>query len=530
MKNKIREFQNKDDFKITKNEINIIRPSNTKHINGEENKFKITRNAMNIISQSNEMESEEDSEEETEKIIFPSNLSLEEINTITNQMTKGICFIEDEQNHKICTGFLCHIIYPTIKNFYCLMTSDEIINENYIKNKENILLCFNESNDMDSIKLNSNKIIHFNNKYGISIIEINKEDKISFVWFLKMESDLLKLYLNDDKSFEDFENNDFVYIPYFNQSKTALISLGKIEEIKNNEAIHFYNRYDNVNGLLGAPILNLEYKQIIGIYAKEKKENGKIIGVFFDLILKDLLEKYFKKKPKIVQVINKVKNANKLIQNYKNQITLKFNLQEDDIGQNIYILNSSFDYQNEELNEDNIELEINGEKTYFLNSFIPKQRENVVIIKFINEITNCYCMFYGCGKIEEIDLSKFKFKNVENMEKMFSFCYQLKRIDLSPLNTFNVKNMKYMFYMCKNLEYIKIKTLGNNKTQMGDIFSNCDNLKILDLTSFSPLIGFNIEYILKHMNKLEKIKLKKEDKNESNLKLLKDFRTLVEEV
>ena len=219
-----------------------------------------------------------------------------------------------------------------------------------------------------------------------------------------------------------------------------------------------------------------------------------------------------------------------MIQNYKNQIILKFNLQEDDIGQNIYILNSSFDYQNEELNEDNIELEVNGEKTYFLNSFIPKQRENVVIIKFINEITNCYCMFYGCGKIEEIDLSKFKFKNVENMEKMFAFCYQLKKIDLSPLNTFNVKNMKYMFYMCKNLEYIKIKTLGNNKTQMGDIFSNCDNLKILDLTSFSPLIGFNIEYILKHMNKLEKIKMKKEDKNESNLKLLKDFRTLVEEV
>ena len=95
--------------------------------------------------------------------------------------------------------------------------------------------------------------------------------------------------------------------------------------------------------------------------------------------------------------------------------------------------------------------------------------------------------------------------------------------------------------MCTDLECIKIKTLGNNKTQMGDIFSNCDNLKILDLTSFSPLIGFKIGYILEHMNKLEKIKLKKEDKNKLNLKIyiedeekdgkiLKDFGPLVEEV
>ena len=49
------------------------------------------------------------------------------------------------------------------------------------------------------------------------------------------------------------------------------------------------------------------------------------------------------------------------------------------------------------------------------------------------------------------------------MEKMFSLCNNLKKIDLSSLNTNKVENMDSMFFKCINLEFIKIKNLGNKK-------------------------------------------------------------------
>ena len=477
---------------------------------------------------------------------FSSDLSLGEIIQITNQMTKSLCFIEDEEKKIICTGFLCKIIYQT-KPFYCLMTNDKIINENYLKNKDDIILYFNETNEMERIALNNNKITYFNNKYGISIIEINKEDDISFNDFFVLDSDILKKYLKNDgssdSSIEDEEKKYLVYIPYYKQNKNIFVSFGKIEEI-NNEIIDFCNTNKNINELLGAPILDLENKKIIGIFSNEKKEKGGIFGIFLDLILKDFIENNLKK-PKIVQTINKVINANKIFQifNMKSRIALKLNLPNELIGQSVYILNNYTDFSNEELNEDNIELEINGEKTSFCKSFIPKINKNEIIIKFKNNITNCSYMFYNCSNIDEIDLSKFKSKTVNNMEKMFSFCTNLKILDLSSLNTDNVKNMEYMFFMCSNLEYIKIKNLGNKETKMNNIFFNCDNLKAIDLTSYDQFSYFDIRYLLKHIDidKLEKIVVKKEFKKRFFLKffvkdelsdrnLLKDFEKKVKEI
>ena len=374
IKNQIQEYKNKNEF--------------------------ITQNEINISSSEIQYNEKEEEEEENEKIIFPSDISLEEIIQITTQMKNGICFIEEEQEieeeekekgeKKICTGFLCKIFYPH-KTFNCLITSDEIINENYLKTKDDIILNFDETNGMEQIKLNNKKITYFNNKYGISIIEINDED-FKIKDFLELDYNMLKT----------FEEKNFVYIPHYKQSKKAFISFGKIEEIEDNEIIHFYNTDDNINGLLGAPILDLEDKKLIGIYSKEKKENGEIFAIFLYPILKDFIENYLEKS-KFAQIINKAINENqkiKLSNDLKGQITLKLNLPKESIGQGVFILNNCIEHQNEELNKDNIEIEINGEKVDFCKSFIPKKSMNIVIIKFKKDIENCSYMFYNCTKID----------------------------------------------------------------------------------------------------------------------------------
>ena len=232
-----------------------------------------------------------------------------------------------------------------------------------------------------------------------------------------------------------------------------------------------------------------------------------LIIIFLNIILKDFIQKHLKEKLNDFKNENKKKNSS----NKSKSIKIKFNLKKELIGTNVYFLNNSSDFKNEELNGDNIEIEINGIKTDFCNSFIPKISKNEVVIKFKNNIKNFSYMFYGCDKIDEIDFSEFKMKTIINMENMFSLCYNLKNIDLSPMNTRDVENMKNMFFKCINLEYIKVKDFGKSKiTKMKDIFLGCEKFYVLDLTSYDQFCNFDVTHILKHTDKLKKIIVKKE--------------------
>ena len=63
-----------------------------------------------------------------------------------------------------------------------------------------------------------------------------------------------------------------------------------------------------------------------------------------------------------------------------------------------------------------------------------------------------------CKSLENIDLSNFDTKKVNNMENMFIDCISLKKLDLSNFNTQNVKNMKNILAGCSNLRRNNIKT------------------------------------------------------------------------
>ena len=64
-------------------------------------------------------------------------------------------------------------------------------------------------------------------------------------------------------------------------------------------------------------------------------------------------------------------------------------------------------------------------------------------------------MFSCCRNLIHIDLSSsFNTINVKDMKEMFSGCQYLKSLDLSTFNTINVKDMSNMFNFCENIENI----------------------------------------------------------------------------
>ena len=64
--------------------------------------------------------------------------------------------------------------------------------------------------------------------------------------------------------------------------------------------------------------------------------------------------------------------------------------------------------------------------------------------------------------------------------------------------------MKYMFHKCKNLKYINNLLLFNTRsvTDMSDMFSFCENLNNLDLSSFNIDNTKNLNFMFDYSNNL----------------------------
>ena len=108
--------------------------------------------------------------------------------------------------------------------------------------------------------------------------------------------------------------------------------------------------------------------------------------------------------------------------------------------------------------------------------------------------TKCECWFDGFTKLEEIDgLANLNTEEVIEMGNMFSGCNALKSIDLSTFNTGKVENMFGMFNGCKALTTLDLSHFNTeNLKGMGHMFSNCEALKSIDLKNFNTT---NVTYM-----------------------------------
>jgi len=123
--------------------------------------------------------------------------------------------------------------------------------------------------------------------------------------------------------------------------------------------------------------------------------------------------------------------------------------------------------------------------------------------------TNYSSFFYGCYKLESVNISGFDFSNCTTLASMFAYCYSLKTITCpNTWNTSNVTTMAGMFNSCYSLTSIPINFTSwdySKVTTIADMFANCQSLKSIDLTGLSlPLCTtiatlFNYDYALEEV-------------------------------
>lgn len=101
--------------------------------------------------------------------------------------------------------------------------------------------------------------------------------------------------------------------------------------------------------------------------------------------------------------------------------------------------------------------------------------------------TTCSKWFSGCTNLTSIEgIENLNTSNVKYMNEMFGQCSNLEMLDLSHFNTENVGNMSNMFNGCTKLRDLNISSFNTEKvTNMYGMFYGCSGLDTLDLSHFN---------------------------------------------
>ena len=211
-------------------------------------------------------------------------------------------------------------------------------------------------------------------------------------------------------------NKESICIIQYDNKDNISVSYGIINDICGKEIKYSANTNKNIRDNI---ILNLKNNRIIGISDFESKNynNGIFIG--------DLIDQFIYKIEHISTPCNESET------NYTS-ISIKINIDKNEVNKEIYFLDNYYYDEDEEddkythdhlkeLNEDNTELYINGNKRKYEKYFIPeKVGEYIIELRFNINLTDCSYMFPGCKNIKYINFSNFSCSNVKNMSYMFS--------------------------------------------------------------------------------------------------------------
>ena len=257
-------------------------------------------------------------------------------------------------------------------------------------------------------------------------------------------------------------------------------------------------------------------KNQISSMSKMKVKSG-------DNMLDDLISKLLEKDPK--KRLNWNDYFNHPFLKINNIIKIKIKVKENDKKGNkfndIYFLDNTpymkslvgFYKENEEitnLNENNVEIYINGKNIKFKKYFKPDtEGEYIIKIIFKIKMKDCSFMFSGCNNIKSIDLTHFDSSNVTNMSYMFSRCHYIEEINLDKIKTDNVVDMSYMFNKCSNLKQIKFSPSINTKNiqNMQCMFQSCQNLCEIYFYNFQTNNVVNMRGLFSECYKLKSVNL-----------------------
>lgn len=104
----------------------------------------------------------------------------------------------------------------------------------------------------------------------------------------------------------------------------------------------------------------------------------------------------------------------------------------------------------------------------------------------VNASGVCARMFHGFTALETVNFSAaFHTEEAGSMSYMFSGCENLTQLDLTSVKTENVTDMSGMFSGCEKLESLDLSGFDTAKvTDMSYMFRGCESLKSADLSSF----------------------------------------------
>ena len=317
--------------------------------------------------------------------VFPKPISKNCTKQILNQLDKSLYNINNQRGINT-VGFFSFIKYKN-KNIPVLITTYEIINEDYLANNNNINISTNDK----TFSLDFGEIKYINKNFGLSVIEI-KNDNNNILHFLEIDD---ILYQNDSEFYVDKET---IYIIHrINNDNNNYVTYGRINYIHNSKLICSCNNINFDSNTY--PIFNCFNNKIIGIYKNNSKNQSG--GILFKFIINDFIDE-----------LKKYKKVSKL--NYKNEISIELDIDSNSINKPIYFFDN---YKNKEhfiflnnLNDVNTEIYINNDKYEFKNFFIPLDKNMYNIkIKFRQNITDASYMFAECENIKNIDFISFIF-------------------------------------------------------------------------------------------------------------------------
>ena len=121
------------------------------------------------------------------------------------------------------------------------------------------------------------------------------------------------------------------------------------------------------------------------------------------------------------------------------------------------------------------ELYINGNREYSIFPYIDNLNNNLntIIMKWNDDLTDCYHMFFDDSNITEIDLSQFVTSSIISMAYMFSGLSNITSLNLSNFDTTSVQAMNGMFRGCKKLLSLNLSSFDTPLiTDFGDMFNS----------------------------------------------------------
>ena len=234
-----------------------------------------------------------------------------------------------------------------------------------------------------------------------------------------------------------------------------------------------------------------------------KKIDSNIYNNKWQILIDSLLEKDYKKRFDINQVIQFLENELNNNDNIKKNIIIgEIYIKKEDLNKNIRIINSyenlkregkledsvdDWKYENEKEIKENIEIKLNGkiiEFTYYFR--FNKKGKYIIEYSFKNNLTKTCYMFNGCKSLKNLNLSNFNTQNVTNMSGMFFGCKSLANLNLTNFNTQNVTDMSSMFYDCKSIANLDLSNFNTqNVTDMSSMFFGCKSFTNLNLSNFN---------------------------------------------